>query len=55
MEFSSEKPVPVNLDGEISEISKMKFEIAPKAVNFILPEGVEAENVNKKLNVFDFT
>ncbi len=55
MEFSSEKPVPVNLDGEISEISKMKFEIAPKAVNFILPEGVEVENVNKKLNVFDFT
>lgn len=55
MEFCSEKPVPVNLDGEIIEISKMNFEIVPKSVNFILPEGTEMKNVNKKLNVFDFT
>lgn len=40
MEFSSEKPIPVNLDGEIVETTHMKFELVKNAVKFVLPKGV---------------
>ena len=49
MFFTAEKPVPVNLDGEIIEASEMRFCVVPKAVRFVLPVGVSfrksAENV----------
>ncbi len=38
MEFKSEKSIPVNLDGEIVETDKMRFEIVKKAVNFVVPK-----------------
>lgn len=40
MEFCADSPIPVNLDGEIKETAKMRFEIVRKAVSFILPEGI---------------
>lgn len=40
MEFTSEKPIPVNLDGEIIESTHMKFELVKSAVKFILPKGI---------------
>ena len=45
MEFKSEKPIPVNLDGEIIERTSMKFELVKRAVKFVVPKGV----VNKIL------
>ncbi len=41
MEFKSDKPIPVNLDGEIIESKNMKFEIVKDAVSYIVPVGVE--------------
>ncbi|MBR5473586.1 MAG: YegS/Rv2252/BmrU family lipid kinase [Clostridia bacterium] len=40
MEFKSEKPIPVNLDGEIIETKSMKFELEKNAVKFVVPKGV---------------
>lgn len=40
MEFTSEKPIPVNLDGEIIEVENMRFELVKNAVKFILPKSV---------------
>ncbi len=40
MEFISDKPIPVNLDGEIIETDHIKFEIIKKAVKFVLPQTV---------------
>ncbi len=40
MEFTSDKPIPVNLDGEIIETDHMKFELVKGAVKFVLPKGV---------------
>ena len=40
MSFTSEKPIPVNLDGEIIETDSMSFEIIKNAVKFIVPVGV---------------
>lgn len=40
MEFVSEKPIPVNLDGEIIESRGMRFELVKNAVKFILPRGI---------------
>ncbi len=40
MEFTSEKAIPVNLDGEIIETNHLKFEIVKKAVKFVLPKTV---------------
>lgn len=54
MEFTSEKPVPVNLDGEIIESNHMKFSIIKGGVNFVLPGSV-FENIKNSLKVFDFT
>ena len=44
MEFWADKPIPVNLDGEIIETTNMVFEIVKNAVKFILPRGIKAEN-----------
>ncbi len=41
MEFTSEKPIPVNLDGEIIETDHMKFELVKNAVKFVIPSGVK--------------
>ena len=54
MEFTAEKPLPVNLDGEILESRDMKFSIVKGGVKFVLPRSVY-ENVKKSLKVFDFT
>ncbi len=40
MEFVSEKPIPVNLDGEIIETTNMKFELVKSAVKFVVPKGI---------------
>ncbi len=40
MEFWSDKPVPVNLDGEIVETTHMMFSIVKSAVKFIVPKGI---------------
>ncbi|MBO4734622.1 MAG: YegS/Rv2252/BmrU family lipid kinase [Clostridia bacterium] len=54
MEFTALKPVPVNLDGEITETTHMLFTLVKGGVKFILPRSVY-ENVKKSLKVFDFT
>lgn len=41
MEFSASKPIPVNLDGEIIEVTDMKFELVKKGVKFIVPTHVK--------------
>ncbi len=38
MEFVAEKPLPVNLDGEIIEATSMKFELVKGALKFVVPE-----------------
>ncbi len=40
MEFSSDKPIPVNLDGEIIETDHIRFEIVKKAIKFVLPKSL---------------
>lgn len=40
MEFVSEKPLPVNLDGEIIETTSMKFELVKSALKFVVPQKV---------------
>ncbi len=47
MEFTSEKPIPVNLDGEIIETDHIKFEIVKSAINFVLPNGVSNKLLTK--------
>ena len=54
MEFTAERPVPVNLDGEITETTHMLFTLVKGGVKFVLPRSVY-ENVKKSLKVFDFT
>lgn len=54
MEFTSDIPVPVNLDGEIIESTNMKFRIIKGGVKFNLPRSVY-KNIKKSLKVFDFT
>lgn len=43
MEFKSEKPIPVNLDGEIIESCGMKFELVKKGIKFIIPTTVKCK------------
>ena len=43
MYFTSDTPIPVNLDGEIIETKSMSFEIVKSAVNFAVPKGVKAK------------
>ncbi len=47
MEFTAEKPIPVNLDGEIIETTHMKFELVKSAVKFILPKGIANKVLTK--------
>ena len=53
MEFTADKPVPVNLDGEIIESKSMKFSLVKNGIKFILPRSVAA-NVKKPLKVERF-
>lgn len=48
MEFTAEKPIPVNLDGEIIETNHLKFELVKSAVKFVLPKSI-ANNLLTKL------
>ncbi len=43
MEIETETPSPINLDGEIIHKSKVRFEIAKRAIKFVLPRGITAE------------
>ena len=43
MEFASERPIPVNLDGEIVRSTGMRFEIVKNGVSFLIPQGVNAK------------
>ncbi len=47
MEVSADKPFPVNLDGEIFHKSRVKFEIVPQAIKFVLPADLAKELVVK--------
>lgn len=48
MEFTSEKPIPVNLDGEIIETTNMKFELVKSDIKFVLPRSI-ANNLLTKV------
>lgn len=39
MKFTADIPIPINLDGEITEASSMEFSIVEKGVNFIVPKN----------------
>lgn len=39
-EFFAEEPVPISLDGEIIYSDRLKCEIMPNMINFVLPEGI---------------
>lgn len=54
MEFTAQKAVPVNLDGEIIESKHMKFSLVKDGVKFMLPRRI-FENIKNSLKVFDFT
>ena len=54
MEFTAEKPVPINLDGEIIESKSMKFSLVKGGIKFVLPRKI-FENIKNSLKVFDFT
>ena len=47
MEFTAEKPIPVNLDGEIIETTHMRFELVKSAVKFIVPKGIANKLLTK--------
>ncbi len=47
MEFTSEKPIPVNLDGEIYETTHMKFELVKSAVKFVVPKSIVTKVLTK--------
>ena len=47
MEFRTEKPVPVNLDGEIVETDNMRFEIVKSALSFVVPRGITMKILTK--------
>lgn len=47
MEFTSEEPIPVNLDGEIIETKSMKFELVKNAVKFVIPSGIKSKLLTK--------
>lgn len=51
MEFTSEKPIPINLDGEIVVKKHMRFDIIKNAVKFVIPEGIKLLNVEEKEKV----
>ncbi len=41
MSFAAEKPIPVNLDGEIIECCQMSFEIVKEGVSFVVPTRIK--------------
>lgn len=45
MELETEEPSPINLDGEIIHKNKIRFEIAKRAVKFVLPRGVAEKHL----------
>lgn len=47
MAFTAEKPIPVNLDGEIVETTNMKFELVKNAVKFVVPKSVANKLLTK--------
>lgn len=47
MEFKSNIPIPVNLDGEIIKTDNMRFELVKNAIKFVLPKSVAAERLAK--------
>lgn len=47
MEFTSDTPIPVNLDGEIVHSKNMRFELVKSAVKFIIPKGVNTKLLTK--------
>lgn len=47
MEFHSDIPIPVNLDGEIIETCNMRFSIVKKGIKFVVPKGVCERNLTK--------
>ena len=47
MEFTSQKAIPVNLDGEIIETKQMKFELVKNGLKFVLPKSVAAKLLTK--------
>ena len=49
MEIISEKPIPVNLDGEITLKTKTKFELCEKKIKFLLPKTVAQIYKEKQL------
>lgn len=53
MKFTADKPVPVNLDGEIIESKSMKFSLVKNGIRFVLPRTVAA-NVKNSLKVEQF-
>ena len=48
MEFVSDKPIPVNLDGEILESCNMRFELVKNAIKFVVPQSI-ANNLLTKV------
>lgn len=46
--IESDKDIPVNVDGEIYNSSKIKFETAEKGIRFILPKSVFLSQENKE-------
>ncbi|MBQ7045592.1 MAG: YegS/Rv2252/BmrU family lipid kinase [Clostridia bacterium] len=49
MEIISKKPIPINLDGEITLGTYAKFELVAKKVNFLLPKTVAEKYMEKEL------
>lgn len=47
MEFTSDKPISVNLDGEIIETKHMKFELVKSGVKFVIPKGIANKMLTK--------
>lgn len=43
MEFHSDVPIPVNLDGEIIQSKNMRFELVKSAVKFVVPKSVKTK------------
>lgn len=47
MSFSADKPIPVNLDGEIINAKSMSFSIVRNAIKFIIPKGVNVKKIKE--------
>ena len=47
MEFTADRPIPVNLDGEIIESKHMKFELVKGAIKFVLPKSLSSKTITK--------